>query len=33
MSQRLLDTRPNEDLLLTHGQELPASIALPDWWS
>jgi len=33
MSQRLLDTRPNEDLLLTYGQKLPASIALPDWWS
>lgn len=33
MSQRLLDTRPNEDLPLTHDQKLPGSDVLPDWRS
>lgn len=33
MSQRLLDTRPNDDLPLTHDHELPGSDVLPDWWS
>ena len=33
MSQRLLDTQPNEDLIPIHGQDLLTSDFVPNAWS